>query len=811
MLKSAWLAGVALVLVACSDSGPGFALHADPAGAPAFPGSPRWLDVRLDRASSGADITIRLAPETTGAVGDTVVFAADMDREAYAITVDEETPAGPLAVTLVASDGEATAATTITLDVQPALPSSQALIADALAAGRIDPHTALLYRAQAAVGSDELPAEYRGSGATEDAMLSRALASDPALRAYSVRPTSPESIYAARTTARTTSAAAPDDCSGGWRSRRSTRVPVRVWIECQDAVSEASELRVIDLTLRRAEAILPRLTAIMGEPLLDAGGPDEGGDDAIDIYLVQGAITRGGQTADVYSLASAGVRASARMSPPLVMNAHGHTTSSGYIVAPRIGTQSEDFRSSLTHELFHILEFAHNVDLGAETDRWFFYEASAVWASVHVDRVLPWPARVAAKEHRGRFGRYVKGEASLNAPQPAVLPYAAYIWPYFLEQETGSPAIIGAIWRDVEAAATSAAADDILDRHYSFAQHFHRFSLRNLNQAFPPSDPIAPHYNELDDQFPDGDPRPTDIPVAVTPTSDVVHDLAMPPLSAKYLRLDVAPGVKRVEIDLSGLQPRGALDVDALIKPEGDWLAGPLSFTEQDKLVFCFDRGPATAAVRGSFEAMELVLSNHARAANEAVDGRVRITGSTRACGAWSGSVQSHLATAITAGTLTIDTNASSLTFTQDESMSDGFATFYAVRDGALTYHAYYDLANRSPPCRTMIDASGPIIPSPPGAMKPDAAFADLIIYAGSPQDYEGSGSSWVTMTKVTNCNDQHVDEVTTYLDFIVWWQPAGGPYTVQPDGTIADSADATDVVNGGIRHTTWSFTRVDE
>src|SRR5581483_3957358 len=87
----------------------------------------------------------------------------------------------------------------------PPVPGTLALIAQALAAGRIDYPTSLLLRGKALVGDEGLPPEYDGDFAlAEDTALfvelSRAWGSltdaqQAALRPYVARPTEPDSVY----------------------------------------------------------------------------------------------------------------------------------------------------------------------------------------------------------------------------------------------------------------------------------------------------------------------------------------------------------------------------------------------------------------------------------------------------------------------------------------------------------------------------------------------------------------------------------------------------------------------------------------
>ena len=148
------------------------------------------------------------------------------------------------------------------------------------------------------------------------------------------------------------------------------------------------------------------------------------------------------------------------------------------------------FKGVLMHEFFHVLQFAYNAEfsVGAVAgradarERYWFTEASAQWAEAHFDRTIPGldGERIACQDVHRLFAQYFLPQfESLNKAAGDAHANAAYIWPYFVEQETGGPAFMGSIWSALDAVSTWEQADKAIDAAYSFAANFKRFALRN--------------------------------------------------------------------------------------------------------------------------------------------------------------------------------------------------------------------------------------------------------------------------------------------------------------------------------------------
>lgn len=544
----------------------------------------------------------------------------------------------------------------------PAAPPTlaQDLIQAALDAGEIDYGTSLLYRAYAAVNDPRLPAALRGEGSRDEDQglwfeIAAARASLPAeladrLRPFTLRPPDPDSIYnevplptpaaapaqAARRGALTATEAAacpPAELVGGasarrWASAKSTW-PVRVWFPCTgDDFDDQQAQDQADAVLAVIDRIWTPMTTLMGEPILDEGGPEQGGDGSIDIYLVDlfGTVQRGVEEGAVPS----GGKGAALLSPPTV-----GLGGSGYIVFPRWVTLSPDFHSVVIHEFFHVLQMAYNFNglwrlnatTGGYTAYWFM-EASATWAMVHFDRTIAWPKREAEEILAKFFDGFQASHQSLHVPLPVAHAYEAYIWPFFMEQEAEDESIAQA-WEALRSVTDWDAATAALDGVLPFAANFHRFAVRNVNLDFLPGDPLPADQRHVhtDALFPDLRPpqdRPVETLVAGQPATTAV---SLKSLSARYYTYVIDdPTIRQVVVDFSAIAPQADLDVDALIRVvDRGWVLR--DYSGQGKVTFCFNDPEQ------HISDLWLVLSDHATGFTDKAEGDLVVTPLTQSCG----------------------------------------------------------------------------------------------------------------------------------------------------------------------------------
>ena len=513
---------------------------------------------------------------------------------------------------------------------QPLPLSRQDLIDAALSNGQIDLVTSLVYRADARFGLPELPAEYasapsRGDDAAlfaeiVDLMPTLSEADQQRLAPFVVRPTEPGSVFSARAIAlgalqaaagspEATATPQPTECRD-WTDSGTQSAHFKVWA-CTDGDPQSAAADVASVAALLDELWVPMTKSApegMGPPIPDGSGSnvsrEYGGDGRIDVYEL-----RAGE--GVYRGGLAGVPtdsiAAAVPSPPYY-DAAGNAlkTSSGFILVDRARIADRDqIRRDLIHEFFHVLQNAHNrVGPVRGGELQWFEDASATWAETYYFR------SGSAFVHTWFTSNFQLSHVGLEAaggPQPVDTnhPYAAYIWPFFMEQELGASAVFKA-WVGIEGAAAGDfnAVSNAIDAQLPFATHFRDFAVRNLNRQLEPSQPRQVHYVDLDKSFPDGQPVP--INAGEIAKADRLNSgpVSIEPLAAVYTYLIPDPDARDVTIDLGGLASQKDLDGDVLLRINGTWERRPI---EGSLMHLCRD-DPAD-----NFDQMYLVLSDHGR------------------------------------------------------------------------------------------------------------------------------------------------------------------------------------------------------
>lgn len=447
----------------------------------------------------------------------------------------------------------------------PPPPTAVDLILAALTSKRIDYETSLLYRAYALMGDERLPHEYRGA-ATEDlsffhevrrnqTRLSEAIKSQ--LRPFVIRPAAPGSYFnqpraAANRKSRWLDAlvaplhaADPGECTDdNWVSENSRRYHYKVWA-C--GAGAAAEIR---RTIAALDDLWEPMTVFMETPpRYDAAGPEAGGDDRIDIYVVgMNGFAPGDRELD---LAGATGMAIGEPEPDVV-------DSTGYLIINK--RQREGFKSTVAHEFFHLLQFARNHEI---SDHWFV-EASATWAEWQFVR------ETAPNEVHVRFPVFQQNDHSLHVSEPTRHTYAAYVWPFFMRQQLGDPKTITRVWKAMPSARSDPhSAMELIDRELPFAINFRVFTRRNINKA-EWREALGSLYQDLDPTFPSKSParwHPDNgvfLPASQAPRTYRVP--AMGGLKAEYFAFGVLDDVKQLVFDFSGVGPIEDLDVDMILK-----------------------------------------------------------------------------------------------------------------------------------------------------------------------------------------------------------------------------------------------------
>jgi hypothetical protein len=479
-----------------------------------------------------------------------------------------------------------------TIPVAQTGPTSADLIRDAVDAGTIDETTGLLYRIYAMFGDSRLPAEFvteawhEDGAAIADAVfqletLPEEVATE--IRPFLARPTSAESVFfqpepVGRSGGGSVPAVIPAALwqignpfgpgdfvceSDGWGhidgGTGLTGGPAwKVWAHCNDAQATAQTVTVAGFL----DLLYDAVVRLMGPHKPDSAGPAEAGDGALDVYLVNQCVARSGRCmGSSFPALDVGAIAYAQ---PTSCESGAAAKCSGFVVFKRsfVGANTG---GTLAHELFHVLQFAHNtkgISVGGEWN--WFTDASAKWAEhffyppTRPETVHDW------------FRTYQKTAASLTDVANANA-YASYVWPYFMQQK-GSEQAIAAAWREIEGKVGHRAVTAAIDRQLPFATNFREFAVRAWNKPLDPKpDPITTHFWDLDTRMPQVPPSGAKIQLQETlranPRGTPPREVPtiLPPVSERYAVFEVDDPVQQVIVDFSGLRPSGVLDVSALL------------------------------------------------------------------------------------------------------------------------------------------------------------------------------------------------------------------------------------------------------
>jgi len=514
--------------------------------------------------------------------------------------------------------------------------TAQDLIQQDVDAGGIDEPTGLLYRVYAMFGAAELPEKYATGVATEDEaaiaelQLEQNAGTLPAEIAAQVapflaRPTDPTSAFygsAPPVGARQPfAAAAPMDVtcgSDGWASVVSQSIPVTVWGSCAEGRDTSDLLGFMSAI----ESFYPDEVSVMGDPIPDEGGPDDGGDSNIDVYAVDSCVTRGGQcrVAEFDNAAAVTYSAAPYSGGPA-------STASGYILIYRGYTDRTDQRSILEHEMFHVLEYAHNyagIHSGGGKAFWMT-EASANWSeeAFVADGRPKWIYPFEGDYQNTKLG--LTDTSGSNA-------YASFMWPYFMEQQQGQQAVANA-WDAFRGLTSYDDMNTALSGIVSFQGQFKEFALHAWNSkdyigsGYP--DLISPLFQALDPSMPTDSPGANSkrafqkVTGAAGPQGNqYAIPEAIPVLAERYQEVDVDDSVQQLVVDFGGLEPSSPLDVIALLHyRDGHWERKDLP---PSKTTLC----------RSDYDITQIlfVLADHSFSSDGAVSGQWTMQALTDPC-----------------------------------------------------------------------------------------------------------------------------------------------------------------------------------
>jgi uncharacterized protein YjdB len=366
-------------------------------------------------------------------------------------------------------------------------PTSEDLIAQALAGGTISAEQALEYRVFALFGDPRLPAAYDGApGGGPDHMLMRDVraqlptltqTAQDILNPFFAPPIYTQSAFAqplgAPRTAQRTQVyaqagrvrplAIADNCNvtanPGTYGRISLTTPDNKFTfnvfyyppRGADPADQDARDKVRALAELTAAVAIEDYTAETGllnrPPLADAGLPCNGGDAGIDFYLLpMGNLKLAGQT-----LAYSGDCASTASF--VLLNEHHGVFLNSLLPGAQDGTAA--IKSVVAHELMHVLQFAMSRQPGCADTKWFD-EATAEWVMDFVEPKFPQGALaapgledgltkiLASKRRSGEYYAeylYTGHLRSLEKGVQRSFGYADYLFFQYLERSQGPAAI----------------------------------------------------------------------------------------------------------------------------------------------------------------------------------------------------------------------------------------------------------------------------------------------------------------------------------------------------------------------------------
>jgi hypothetical protein len=316
------------------------------------------------------------------------------------------------------------------------------LIEAALTAGDIDAETALTYEVFASFSDSRLPAQYTGDdvGGEPMAILDRAAQSysdfsaqtqadlDPFLK----RPDEPGSWLTLDTVGSASRDAQPAaDPAITWTKYPAVGGKVKIWAQDRYPADAAKAAAIASAMTSR---IWPMLLTVMDrEPVADTGLANNGGDGALDIYLVNPPLEVLEDEEGYEYLGKPWVG--------LAVPAEVDNCDLGprYLLLdntyPLGGERSSGILQTAVHEVFHAFQFAFPFSTGCWTPEYgWFVEASATWSEQHV-----YP--LANSEH-GAAPDFVESQSDPHLPLDFYEylhghQYGAYLFPYFLEKTVG--------------------------------------------------------------------------------------------------------------------------------------------------------------------------------------------------------------------------------------------------------------------------------------------------------------------------------------------------------------------------------------
>lgn len=650
-------------------------------------------------------------------------------------------------------------------------PTSEELIADALAGGDIDYETSLLYRAYALYGDTRLPAEYQSpvvdlhAGgplfneifANESSLSTQVLEE---LTPFTSRPNDPSSAFSS-TDARLGAAGAP-----AWISASAAAGAARVWV--QDG--PGAQTALADYAARVTEVWDPT-TALMRPP-----NPDQAGipsveinpDSAIDFYFVNvGALDpRLDCTVDPEPCRfDQGMDGYARAQPPNNGNA-----SSAWVLVDR-NIESDRLVSDLIHEIFHTMQYTYDFAEG-----FWLFDSTATWASFRVLGQLGHnrtPVHDFLPDFFSTLDHTLTRDNDMNR-------YASWLYFLYAEMERGPDFVRKVIER---AAAPGQQDDTAVDAEFPFSDAFHGFALRNWNQA-----PVEPRYESVDQTFPALAPPLQYAEQMVTVEHGPYHlDARIRPLAAHYYRFTFAGDALQSVTLNNPVDPAGNVRVQA-IRKVGDAWQEPEDWTNEESMHLCRNIQDVTELV--------VVLSNASTSAVAPGGQNPTLVGHSVGCTAWEGSAS------------VVEINSSGVVFKAEVT---NLRFELAEDQGTQNRYVSYDLVESSPVdwtasgTRFGCAVSGEMHVGPADGTVTDAVVYGSLVLDLMENDYEGNITGFDSeATYTVTCPPPVPPSQLSFGSPPIWF-----PYLIESPvlGPVLSGDVVNDAISGLTRHMIWRFT----
>lgn len=486
------------------------------------------------------------------------------------------------------------------------LATSDELIEEALAAGKISDEEATIYRVFAAFGDGRLPDEYRGAPSdlpdSDAAMIAAvkfgALSQEgqEILRPFLTPPYAEGSWLELPTAGGAAVAAAADAPTptinpADWTTFEAADGKVKVWGRSAWPTEVLKAEAIADAV---TDTIWPSLIALMGEehaPLSDLGYPNNGGDAALDVYVVDidGAL---GLTIPYIDIPedpnTGGPIGPCEMSPAYILiepdEPIGSATEPGIV-------------STVAHEVFHAFQMSFDL----YTNCWFpeykwFMEASATWAEDHV-----YPAANAEHVAAGAYLSNPATSLDYAGPFSPGHEYGAYLFPFYVTHKLDSPGLVRTMWEGFTTANSLPAINAALEPYGGFDTLWPEFVLYNWNGS------TTSWYKEWDG-LEDGATLDTEV-VVYPPSGGSPDELEgkFYYLAARYYKVhfpnwDAFP-VRAVTFK-NPLWQNPAINVQAIAKIGDKWQQAE-DLSRKEEVTFCRDEDEAKR-----MEQMIIIISN---------------------------------------------------------------------------------------------------------------------------------------------------------------------------------------------------------